>query len=66
MVNKRDYVRVKDIMTVPASKRINGKKAISVHENWAYVQHPDGMTIYRYISQLEEWQLHKTIIATNI
>lgn len=60
------YARVKDIMTVPAATRINGEKAISINGKWAYIQRINGMAIYRYSEQSEEWQMYQNIIKTNI
>lgn len=55
----------KDIMSVPAAIRIDGKKKITVHGIWAYAQRLDGMTIYRYSKTEGLWYVWKEIVATN-
>lgn len=55
----------KDIMSVPAAIRIDGKKKITVKGIWAYAQRLDGMTIYRYSETEGLWYVWKEIIATN-
>ena len=62
---QKDYMRVKDIYSVPAKVYIGGKKAIKVNGIWAYVQLLDGMRIYRYSEMSEVWELVQEIIATN-
>lgn len=59
------YQFVRDIMTVPASIRINGQKAITVKNGYAYAQRADGMTIYRYNEREDGWYVWKTIVAGN-
>ena len=65
MLFGNSYNRVKDIYEVPCAHYIGGKPAIKVYGDFAFVQHPDGMTIYKYSTRSEMWERVKTIVCTN-
>jgi len=60
-----DFNTVKDIMSIPCMRKINGKKAIAVHDSWAYVQFADGMITYRYDNACKVWRKYEEVICTN-
>ena len=58
-------MRIKDIYSIPCATYSNGKKAIRVDDNWAYVQYCDGMRIFRYHPEDDYWYLYNEIVQTN-
>ena len=58
--------KVKNVMDINATTYCNGeKKAIKVHGIWAYAQHPDGMSVWKYNEKSGMWELCSTEIFTN-
>lgn len=55
----------KSIDDIPCARYIGGAKAIKVHGDWAYAQHPDGMSIYHYHKADKLWHLYSQTICTN-